>query len=213
MDENGGRVPPYALSRAGPDQSGGASGSHGLQPGANGQADGDPTRGYPVDPGCVTSPWRIAPSSLRKGLGWDHNPLITPCKDTFRPPRGTKRCELTLNITRFGHQTLFFRSLLVLTSLFALVQGNTPSPFEAGDEWWIVVLVFAVVGAICMVTGLALLRRHQAARRGLAISSWVLLLPSAAFYVPALVVAPSLWLTLSRGGKEALKSYMATENG
>ena len=68
MDENGGRVPPYALSRAGPDQPGGASGSHGLQPGANGQADGDPTRGYPVDPGCVTSPWRIAPSSLRKGL-------------------------------------------------------------------------------------------------------------------------------------------------
>ena len=59
---------PYALSRAGPDQPGGASGSHGLQPGANGQADGDPTRGYPVDPGCVTSPWRIAPSSLRKGL-------------------------------------------------------------------------------------------------------------------------------------------------
>ena len=34
----------------------GQSGSHGLQPGANGQADGDPTRGYPVDPGCVTSP-------------------------------------------------------------------------------------------------------------------------------------------------------------
>ena len=60
----------------------------------------------------MTSPWRIAPSSLRKGLCWDHNPLITPCKDTFRPPRGTKRCESTLNITRFGHQTLFFRSLL-----------------------------------------------------------------------------------------------------
>ena len=47
-----------------------------------------------------------------KGACWDHNPLITPCKDTFRPPRGTKRCESTLNITRFGHQTLFFRSLL-----------------------------------------------------------------------------------------------------
>ena len=63
----------------------------------------------------MTSPWRIAPSSLRKGLCWDHNPLITPCKDTFRPPRGTKRCESTLNITRFGHQALFFRSLLGLS--------------------------------------------------------------------------------------------------
>ena len=52
-----------------------------------------------------------------KGACWDHNPLITPCKDTFRPPRGTKRCESTLNITRFGHQTLFFRSLLVAFAL------------------------------------------------------------------------------------------------
>ena len=34
---------------------------------------------------------------------------------------------------------------LVLIFLFPLVQGDTPSPFEAGDEWWIVVLVFAVV--------------------------------------------------------------------
>ena len=53
---------------------------------------------------------------------------------------------------------------LVLTSLFPLVQGNTPSPFEAGDEWWIVVLVFAVVGAICMVNGLTLLGRNPVAR-------------------------------------------------
>ncbi len=101
----------------------------------------------------------------------------------------------------------------VLTMLFPLVQGNTPSPFEAGDEWWIVVLVFAVVGAICMVNGLALLRRNPVARRLLAISSIVLLLPSAAFLVPLVVVLPSLWLTLSPGGKEVFESYMARENG
>ena len=102
---------------------------------------------------------------------------------------------------------------LVLTSLFPLVQGNTPSPFEAGDEWPIVVLVFAVVAAIGMVNGLALLRRNPVARPLLAISSWVLLLPSAAFLVPLLVVVPSLWLTFSRGGKEAFESYLAREDG
>ena len=100
---------------------------------------------------------------------------------------------------------------LVLTMLFPLVQGNTPSPFEAGDEWWIVVLVFLVVGAICMVNGLALLRRHPVVRPVLAISSWVLLIPAAAFFVPLLIVLPSLWLTLSRGGKEVFESYMARE--
>ena len=46
-------------------------------------------------------------------------------KDTFRPPRGTKRCESTLNITRFGHQTLFFRSLLV--ALIANVREHVVS--------------------------------------------------------------------------------------
>ena len=73
--------------------------------------------------------------------------------------------------------------------------------------------MFAVVGAICMGNGLALLRRNPVARRLLAISSLVLLLPSAGFVVPLVVVLPSIWLTLSPGGKEAYESYMARENG
>ena len=103
---------------------------------------------------------------------------------------------------------------IVFINLFPLVQGKSPSGlFESGDGWWIVDLVFLVVGAIGMVNGLALLRRNPAGRPLLAISSLVLLLPSAGLFVPLLVVAPSLWLTLSRGGKEALGSYMARENG
>ena len=103
---------------------------------------------------------------------------------------------------------------VVFINLLPLVQGNTPSGlFESGDGWWIVDLVVLVVGAIGMLNGLALLRRHPVARLLVAISSWVLFLPSAGFLVPLLIVAPSLWLTLSRGGKEALESYMARENG
>ena len=80
----------------------------------------------------------------------------------------------------------------VLASLFPLLQGETPSPFEAGDEWPIVVLAFAVAAAIGVVNGSALLRRSPVARPLLAISSLVLLLPSAGLMVPLLVVAPSL---------------------
>ena len=101
----------------------------------------------------------------------------------------------------------------ILVSLFPLVQGDTPSPFEAGDEWWIVLLVFAAVGAILTANGLTLLRRNPIARPFLVISSLVLLLPSAALVVPLLVLVPSLWFTLSRGGREELDSYMAGENG
>ena len=70
-----------------------------------------------------------------------------------------------------------------------------------------------------MVNGLALLRRNSMGRRLLAISSLVLLVPSAVGVVtgigiPFLVfVAASLWLTLTRGGKEAYESYMAREIG
>ena len=66
-----------------------------------------------------------------KGACWDHNPLITPCKDTFRPPRGTKRCESTLNITRFGHQTLFFRSLLGAGAILAIFITTLPLAVSA----------------------------------------------------------------------------------
>ena len=106
----------------------------------------------------------------------------------------------------------FTFAIVPIPSLFSLVRGNTPSPFEAGDEWPIVVLVFAVAGAICMVNGLALLRRNRVARPLLIVSS-LLLLPSAGLIVPLLVVLPSLWLTLSTGGKEALESYLAREIG
>ena len=80
---------------------------------------------------------------------------------------------------------------LVLISLFPLVQGNTPSPFEAGDEGPMVVLMFFVIGAICTVNGLALLRRNPVARPLLIVTS-ILLLPFATLAVPLLVVVPSL---------------------
>ena len=70
-----------------------------------------------------------------------------------------------------------------------------------------------MIGAIGMVDGLALLCRNPVARPVLAISSLVLLLPSAAFIVPLLVVVPSLRLTLSKDGKEAFESYIGRENG
>ena len=91
-----------------------------------------------------------------------------------------------------------------------------------GGGWagLIFVLVLLVLGPIFMVNGLALLRRNPAARPVLAISSLVLLIPSAVGVVaggigiPALlVVVPSLWITISRGGREAFESYMAKENG
>ena len=88
-----------------------------------------------------------------------------------------------------------------------------PSATEVSDGYWVFILLALVVATIGMVNGLALLRRNRVARRIVAISSLVLLLPSAAFIVPLLVVVPSLWLTLSRDGKEAFESYMARENG
>ena len=78
----------------------------------------------------------------------------------------------------------------------------------------VLVLLGLVFGTIGMVNGLVLLRRNPIARPLLAVSSVALLVPSAALFgLPLLVVAPSLWLTMSRGGKKALESYMARENG
>ena len=110
---------------------------------------------------------------------------------------------------------------LAFVAFLSVVIGDDPElqAFESGDKWWVVVLVLLVLGAIPMVNGLTLLRRNSVARRLLAISSIVLLLPSAygastIFGIPALlVVVASLWLTLSRGGKRAFESYMARENG
>ena len=94
-------------------------------------------------------------------------------------------------------------------SLLPLAQGNPPSAAEVSDGYWGFVLLGLAVGAIGIVNGLALLLRLSIARPVLAITSWVLLLPAAAFIVPLLVVAPSLWLAQSRGGKEAFESYTA----
>ena len=101
----------------------------------------------------------------------------------------------------------------VLINLFSLAQGNAPSAEELSDGYWVFFLGALVIGVIGAANGLALLRRSSLTRPVLAISSLVLLLPSIGLVVPVLVVAPSLWLTLSGGGKEAFESYMAKENG
>ena len=79
-------------------------------------------------------------------------------------------------------------------------------------------LVLVVLGSVQFANGLALLRRNRKARRLLAISSIILLIPSiggavAIIGIPELlVVVASLWLTLSKDGKKAFESYMAKEN-
>ena len=76
---------------------------------------------------------------------------------------------------------------LALLAFVSVVLGDDPDAqaFEAGDKWWIVVLVLLGVGAILMVPGLALLRRDPVARSLLIISSLVLLIPSAVGAVAA----------------------------
>ena len=115
---------------------------------------------------------------------------------------------------------------LAFMAFLSVVLGDDPGgqAFEAGENWWIVVLVLLGIGAILMVPGLALLRRNPVAHPIIAISSLVLVIPSAVGVVAAgdgvihlvaalLVVVPSLWLTLSRGGKEAYERYMARADG
>ncbi len=100
-----------------------------------------------------------------------------------------------------------------LSDLLPRLQGQSAlGLFESGDAWWIVALVFLVIGAICTVSGLGLLRRNPVARPFLIISS-IVLVPLVGLLVPILLLAPSLWLTLSGGGKEAFESYVARANG
>ncbi len=99
-----------------------------------------------------------------------------------------------------------------VVSLLPVALGNPPTATEVADGYWVFVALGVVIGAIGAANGLALLRRSPVARPLLAISSFVLL-PSAGLVVPLLVVAPSLWLTLSRDGKEAFEGYVARENG
>ncbi len=101
----------------------------------------------------------------------------------------------------------------VLSDLVPRVQGkSTLGLFESGDAWWVVVLVFLAIGVICVVSGLGLLLRSPVARPFLIISS-IVFIPLVGLVVPLLVLAPSLWLTVSTGGKKAFESYMARENG
>ena len=118
------------------------------------------------------------------------------------------------NIKRLGAAWLGLGGLAfvyVFIQLFSLAQGNTPSATAVSDGYWVFFGGALVIGTIGMVNGLALLRRNPVARRFLAISSLVLLLPSLGLLVPLLVVMPSLWLTLSKDGNEAFESYMARE--
>ena len=101
----------------------------------------------------------------------------------------------------------------VSINLFSLAQGDAPSATEVADGYWFFFVGALVMGVVGMVNGLVLLSRNRLARRFLAISSLVLLLPSAALLVPLVVVVPSLWLTLSRDGKEAYEMYTASESG
>jgi len=111
--------------------------------------------------------------------------------------------------------------VLAFIAFLSVVVGEDPAgqAFEAGDKWWIVVLVLLGIGAILMVPGLALLRRNPVARPLIAVFSLVLLVPAAVSVVTGigapflLVVVASLWLTLSRGGKQAIESYLAREDG
>ena len=127
------------------------------------------------------------------------------------------------NIKLLGAAWLVGGGVAFAVALFAIAQLIVrPSAAEVGVvEGLVFVLVLLVLGSIGIVNGLALLRRYQVARPLLAVSSLVLLVPSAGGLVSGdigsvltlLVLAATLWLTLSKGGKEALESYMAGAHG
>ena len=102
--------------------------------------------------------------------------------------------------------------VFAIVTLFPLALGDAPTATEVSDGYWVFAALGLVIGAIGTVNGSALLRRNPVARPIL-LGSSILLLPSAGLVFPLLVVAPSLWLTLSEGGKVAFASYLAKENG
>ena len=119
------------------------------------------------------------------------------------------------NIKILGAAWLGLGGITFAIVLVALFQILFTSQEVEGGNWGglVFVLVLLVLGSIQIVNGLALLRRNPVARPLIAISSLVLLLPSVFSVFPLLVVVPSLWLTLSRGGKKAVESYLAIETG
>ena len=124
-------------------------------------------------------------------------------------PETNNRNLKILGATWLGIGALAF--VYAFVSLFSLAQGNAPTATEVSDGYWVFVALGLVIGAMGVVNGTALLRRNRIARPALVVSSLVLILPSLGLLVPLLVVVPSLWLTLSKGGKEALEGYMAKE--
>ncbi len=134
--------------------------------------------------------------------------------------RGTKNRNIKILGAAWLVPGVIFLALAFVAFL-SVVLGDDPAgqAFESGDKWWIVVLVLLLLGAVPIINGLTLLRRNPVGRRFLAISSLVLLIPSAAGVVTGIgipflvVVAASVWLTLTRGGKEVYESYMAKEIG
>ena len=100
--------------------------------------------------------------------------------------------------------------IFAIVTLFPLALGDTPTKTEVSDGYWVFAALGLVIGAIGTVNGSTLLRRNPMARP-LVLGSSILLLPSAGLILPLLVVAPSLWLTLSKDGKEALEGYMVRE--
>ena len=95
---------------------------------------------------------------------------------------------------------------LAFMAFVSVVQGDEGAAFESGDKWWIVVLVLLVLGAIQAVNGLTLLRRNPVARPLIAISSSVLLIPSAGLLVPLLVVGPAYGSRCQEMAKRRLRA-------
>ncbi len=124
------------------------------------------------------------------------------------------------NIKILGGAWLAGGGVAFVVALFAVAQLIiAPSAAEnevIGGLAFVVVLL--VLGSVGIVNGLVLLRRNPIARPLIAISSLVFLVPSLPGLVKGdigsvltlLVIAASLWLTLTRSGKDVLESYLAT---
>ena len=133
------------------------------------------------------------------------------------------------NIKILGGLWLVLGGLAFARAISAIIQFKI-EPSAAAD-WVDYFLGMLVVGSLHMVSGWALLRRNPLARPLLAISSFVLLVFYAGLVaappeysgagrtsqiggvLPLLVLVVVFWLTLSGRGKEALKSYVARNNG
>jgi drug/metabolite transporter (DMT)-like permease len=133
------------------------------------------------------------------------------------------------NIKVLGGLSLVLGSLAFVRAFSAVAQFRI-EPSAAAD-WVDYSLGAAAIGVVHIVVGWALLCRNPRARPVIAISSLFLLVMYAggAIYppeyagaghtsrignvLPLVVVVANLWLTLSRRGKEALKSCLSRNYG